>query len=107
LTSSARITQAEIDEAQRLFEEAGCSTLGDYLKAYLKLDVDILYIATQCWRKELRGVVGVDFMEVSKFTISSLSYYAGLRVWEANRRIGSFFPNNSQVYRLLRQGMRG
>lgn len=106
LTGSA-ITEAEIAEALALFEEAGCESLGDYLAAYLRLDVEILYRATQEWRKTLARVVGVDFVESRKFTISSLSYTAGLKSWEARGRIGSFFPNNSQIYRLLRRGMRG
>jgi hypothetical protein len=97
----------ELAEAQNLFARAGCVTLGDYLKAYLKLDVDILFDATQCWRRELAKVTGHDFIEASKYTISSLSYYAGLRAWERKGHIGTFFPNNSQHYRLLRLGMRG
>jgi hypothetical protein len=107
LTGSSAISAEEIAEAQRLFREADCSNLGDYLRAYLKLDVDILYVASQCWRKELARVTGLDFVEVEKFTISSLSYLAGLKTREERKRVGSFFPNNSQLYRLLRQGMRG
>lgn len=105
--SETGISEAEHAEALRLFEEAGCRNLGDYLKTYLKLDVDILYQATQAWRRQLRELTGVDFVESRKFTISSLSYTAGLKVWERNKRIGTFFPNNSQHYRLLRRGMRG
>jgi hypothetical protein len=107
LTGNAKITKADIDEAQRLFAEAGCSTIGDYLKAYLKLDVIILFKATQEWRKTLKRVVGIDFVETAKYTISSLSNLAGLMVNSKNCDIGSFFPNNSQTYRLLRMGMRG
>ena len=98
---------AKLKEAQMLFKEANCSSVGDYLKAYLVLDVDILFHATQKWRKELASVIGLDFIESRKFTISSLSYTAGLKKMEANLRIGSFFPNNSQHYALLRKGMRG
>ena len=105
--SATGISEAEHLEALRLFEEARCCNLGDYLKTYLKLDVDILYQASQAWRRQLRQLTGVDFVESRKFTISSLSYTAGLKVWERNKRIGTFFPNNSQHYRLLRRGMRG
>lgn len=94
-------------EAQELFKQADCKNLGDYLKAYLLLDVEILYKATQAWRRQLKSLIGLDFVECKKFTISSLSYTAGLKNMEQNRRIGQFFPNNSQVYRLLRLGMRG
>jgi len=103
----AEAFSSKLSEAQALFAEAKCSNLGDYLKAYLILDVEILYHATQKWRRELKTVIGLDFVESRKFTISSLSYTAGLKNMEANLRIGSFFPNNSQHYALLRQGMRG
>ena len=107
LTGNDEITRDEIIHAQQLFAEAGCRNLGDYLTAYLKLDVIILYKAAQEWRKTLKTYVGVDFVEANKYTISSLSNYAGLRVGALHQRIGNFFPNNSQVYRLLRRGMRG
>lgn len=107
LTGNLAITAQEIAEAQDLFEAAGCHNLGDYLTAYLKLDVIILHRATQEWRKTLKTYVGVDFVESNKFTISSLSNYAGLKKASEDQRIGNFFPNNSQVYRLLRTGMRG
>jgi len=104
-------TAADLDiikkEAFDLFEQAGCATVGDYLRTYLQLDVDILYKATQGWRKQLKSLINLDFVENGKFTISSLSYTAGLKKMESDRRIGHFFPNNSQMYRLLRRGMRG
>ena len=107
LTGNAKITREDVDEAQRLFEAAGCQNLGDYLRAYLKLDVIILFKAGQEWRRTLHRVVGIDFIETSKYTISSLSNFAGLTVSAQNCDIGAFFPNNSQTYRLLRMGMRG
>lgn len=94
-------------EAEELFCKANCKSVGDYLRTYLLLDVDILYKATQAWRRQLKSLTGLDFVECSKFTISSLSYTAGLKHMEKNGRIGHFFPNNSQAYRLLRLGMRG
>jgi len=100
-------TETQLQEARELFDKAGCSTLGDYLKAYLTLDVEILLEATQKWRRHLRDLIHLDFVEHRKFTISSLSYTAGLKKAESNLRIGTFFPNNSQTYRLLRRGMRG
>ena len=102
-----RISQREVSEALALFEEAGCQNLGDYLLAYLRLDVEILLKATVAWKSTLLQLVGVDFVDAARFTISSLSYDAGLREWEKRLRLGCFFPNNSQHYRLLRMGMRG
>ena len=107
LSGSPSIGPAELAEAQKMFEDASCQNLGDYLRAYLKLDVDILYLASQAWRRSLKQLVGIDFVESSKFTISSLSNLAGQKCLSRHLRLGNFFPNNSQHYRLLRNGMRG
>ena len=107
LTGGPAITVEDIQEAKALYVDAECQNLGDYLAAYLKLDVDILYLATQKWRQQLKELVDIDFVESRKFTISSLSYLAGTKCAVRNRQIGSFFPNISQMYRLLRLGMRG
>lgn len=107
LTDGKTIGPEEIAEAHALFRKANCANLGDYLKAYLKLDVVILYCATQEWRRHLKQLIGVDFVESHKFTISSLSNLASGRSLVARRQLGNFFPNNSQTYRLLREGMRG
>ncbi len=81
--------------------------MGDYLKIYLKLDVDILYSATQGLRRMIAKEIGVDFVQTANFTISSVSNLAGDRCAASNLQFGQFFPNNSAVYRLLRKGMRG
>ena len=101
------VSESQIAEAVRLFESAKCKNIGDYLRTYLKLDVDILYLATQEWRRHLKSVVDLDFVECKKFTISSLSYLAGAKTCVRSQKLGHFFPNNSQTYRLLRLGMRG
>lgn len=105
--TSKTITQKDIDDAHQLFKENNCNSVGEYLKIYLKLDVSILYHSTQLWRKQLKKEIGVDFIEAHKFTIASLTHLAGGTNMTHNKRIGNFFPNNSQVYRLLRKGMRG
>ena len=105
--TGAPLSAADIAEAQELFRRSGCSNVGEYLRLYLKLDVDILYLATQGWRKRLKELVDIDFVESRKYTISSLSYLAGHRTCVRERQLGHFFPNNSQIYRLLRLGMRG
>ena len=107
LTGSDPVTAEDVAEARRLFAEAGCANLGDYLRTYLKLDVVILYRALQEWRKSLKLLVGQDFVENHRYTIAGFSNLAGLKLAAKNKRMGLFFPNNSQVYRLLRRGMRG
>lgn len=107
LSQSKPIGRTEIAEAVRLWRKSNCKNLGDYLATYLRLDVEVLYRATQEWRKLLKKMVSVDFIESGKYTISSLSNLAGGKDLIDRRRIGYFFPNNSQHYRLLREGMRG
>ena len=107
LSGGASLTRQDVEAAHQLFDRAGCLNLGDYLASYLWLDVEILYKATQAWRKTLTQLIGLDFVQSKKFTISSLSYTAGLKTWETFQRIGTFAVNNSQHYRLLRRGMRG
>lgn len=107
LTGTDPVTEAEIAEAQHLFVQAGCQNLGDYLITYLKLDVVILYKSMQEWRKSLKSLVNIDLVENAKYTIAGFSNLAGLKLAARNKRFGVFFPNNSQVYRLLRRGMRG
>jgi hypothetical protein len=107
LTGNAKITRQEIEEARKLFVDSGCQNIGDYLTTYLKLDVVILFKAGQEWRRTLKRVVGIDFIETGKYTISSLSNLAGLTISANNCDNGTFFPNNSQIYQLLRLGMRG
>ena len=105
--TKAPVTQSEVNEALRLFGESNCLNLGDYLKTYLRLDVDILYHATQGWRHTIFEEIKVDFMQSAKFTISSLSNFAGDLNASANLYVGQFFPNSAPVYRILRKGMRG
>ena len=106
-TSKEAISVEDINEAQRLFEESKCKNIGDYLKTYLCLDVDILYKATQGWRSKISKEIGVDFVQDAKFTISSISNFAGDINASTHLYLGQFFPNSSVVYRILRKGMRG
>ena len=106
-SSRGPITQAEVDEAQHLFDASSCLSVGDYLRTYLRLDVDILYRATQGWRQTIASEIKVDFVQAAAFTISSISNYAGDVNSSGNLHIGQFFPNSASVYRMLRKGMRG
>ena len=101
------LTQSEVNESIKLFKQNRCQCLGDYLKIYLRLDVDILYSATQGLRQMIAKEIGIDFIQSANFTISSVSNLAGDRCAASNLQFGQFFPNNSSVYRLLRKGMRG
>ena len=106
-----QVSEAELlsirQEAERLWRELNCQNVGDYLSGYLQLDVEILHEGVQRWIANLEELLGINFVEAGKFTISSLSYVAGIKSAESRQQVGSFFPNNSQLYAVLRQGMRG
>jgi DNA polymerase type B, organellar and viral len=101
------ITQTEVNEAIDFYNKSGFTNVGQYLKHYLTLDVKILQQATDLWRQRLAKVIGLDFIDIEKFTISSLSNYAGNHKSASLCRPGWFFPNNGQMYALLKRGMRG
>lgn len=107
LTGSAKITEKEMKEALDFYKKSGFKNVGEYLRHYLILDVKILQQATNMWRKRLFEIIGLDFIDIQKYTISSLSYYANAQVSASLCRPGWFFPNNSQHYALLKRGMRG
>ena len=94
-------------EATTMWEALQCKCVDDYLAGYLHLDIEILYLGVQKWNTTLEQVLGLNFVELGRYTISSLSYTAGQKDLEKRLRIGSFFPNNSQMYAILRRGMRG
>ena len=95
------------EEARAMWNALHCKTVGDYLAGYLHLDVEILFRCAVLWNRSLKEAVGVSFVELGRFTISGLSYAAGIKVQEARLAVGSFFPNNSRMYAILRRGMRG
>jgi len=94
-------------EADAMWQALNCQNVGDYLAGYLHLDIEILHEGSLRWIKTLEDLLGLNFVEAGKFTISSLSYMAGLKSSETRATIGSFFPNNAQLYAMLRLGMRG
>jgi DNA polymerase type B, organellar and viral len=106
-SNGSSITQADVNEAIAFFNRSGFTNVGQYLKHYLTLDVMILQQATDLWRQRLFTVIGLDFVDIDKYTISSLSNYAGNHKSATLCRPGWFFPNNSQIYSLLKRGMRG
>lgn len=101
------VTKKEVEEAITFYNQSGFTSVGQYLQHYLVLDVQILQQATNHWRKRLLKIIGLDFVDIQKFTISSLSSYAGAHTLALHKKTGWFFPNNSQMYALLKRGMRG
>jgi hypothetical protein len=54
------ISQKQYDHAQKVWEEAGCKTFGDYHDLYLRTDVLILADSIQRFRTTMKEVSGLD-----------------------------------------------
>jgi hypothetical protein len=91
-------TQDEVDRALREFEDSKFESVGDYLEHYLGLDVIILQKAIIAMKREYYDILGLDFVEYNKFTVSSLSASGAQHSLARAGRIGQFFPNHSRMY---------
>jgi hypothetical protein len=91
-------SQEEVDEAQALFDERGFGSVGEYLAHYLSLDVVILQRAAVAMEDKYYEALGLDFVELRKFTVSSLSSCGAQHFLARNRRVGFFSPNHARMY---------
>jgi hypothetical protein len=91
-------TQQEVDEVQRLYDSSGFECVGDYLRHYLSLDVVILLKAIISMENDYYQALGLDFVELRKTTVSSLSHCGAQHFLARNKRIGHFFPNHARMY---------
>ena len=90
--------QSEVDAVQLEFDERGYQCVGDYLRAYLRLDVVILLKCSVALKREYYRILGLDFVECCKYTVSSLSALGAQTFLFRNRRVGQFFVNHSRMY---------
>lgn len=91
-------SQADVDEALALFEAQRFDNVGDYLKHYLVLDVSILLQCVVAMELEYAKILGLDFIEVGKITVSSLSAAGAQAFLARGKRVGQFSPNHSRLY---------
>jgi hypothetical protein len=98
LNPSASPSQAEVDEAVKTFREKGFTSVREYMADYLAYDCRILHRAILKMRSRFEGILQLDFVDVAKYTISSLSA-EGSQVYLARRRLPAMFsPNHSRLY---------
>jgi hypothetical protein len=98
LSPGKKITQEEVDEIQKLYDLLGFKNVGDYLVHYLKLDCVILQKCIAAMHEKFYQCIELDFVECSKFTVSSLSSLAVQTFLSRNKRPGFFFPNHARMY---------
>ena len=98
LNPDASPTQQDVDSALAEFESHGDSCVGSYLKRYLRLDVIILLKSVVALKKEYYAILGLDFVECCKYTVSSLSALGAQSFLFRSKRVGQFFVNHSRMY---------
>jgi hypothetical protein len=98
LNPAAAPTQEQVDEALRLFDERGFANVGEYLDYYLALDVTILLKVCLVLKAEYYRILGLDFVDSGKNTVSSLSALGAQMYLARNKRPGCFFPNHARLY---------
>ena len=99
-------SQQEVDEALALFEEKKFENVGDYLRHYLVLDVSILLQCVVAMELEYTKILGLDFIEVGKITVSSLSAAGAQAFLARGKKAGQFSPNHSRLYAVSFQPVR-
>jgi len=91
--------------AWSMWNDLACQTVGEYLARCIHLNIEFLLGGTCKWNRILKEAIGLSFIELGCFDISTLCHLAGLKSQERSRSIGTFFPNNSQVYSVLQSGV--
>ena len=93
-------TPEEVANALKLFKERGYSNINQYLDAYLRADLVILQKSLIILNREYFEVLGVNFIDVKKSTISGLATVGGHARLVRQKCIGSFFPNHCKKYQV-------
>ena len=93
-------SQADVNEALRTFEEQGMTCVGDFLRAYLILDVKVLLQATVAMAKTYYSILKLDFTEMGKFTVSSVASVGAAHYLARNKKPAMFHVNHARTYRV-------
>jgi hypothetical protein len=91
-------SQSDVDEANRIFDQLGFTSVGAYIRHYLRLDCLILQKAMIVTARGYSELLGLHFVDSGKFTVSSLVTAGSQAFLARNKRIANFFPNHSKIY---------
>ncbi len=100
-------TQEEVDRALLEFREMGCSTVGDYLEAYLKTDVTLTLDCACSLIEKFEKKMSINPILNSKLTISSYAHSVVHARLEAEKAPAIFSPSVPSTYALLRNANKG
>jgi hypothetical protein len=98
LALEAGPSQEEVDEARAVFARKGFANVGQYLDYYLGLDVTILLRCAVIMKRQYYQILGLDYIDSRKFTVSSLSALGAQMFLARRKRPGHFFPNHARMY---------
>jgi hypothetical protein len=100
-------SQADVDEAIAFFRAKNFSKISDFLEFYLDLDVIILQRSVVAMAQVYYKILGLNFIESRKTTVSSLSSAGAQHFLARQCRPCNFFPNHARLYNLLKKSLRG
>jgi len=100
-------SQESVDQARALFDSLKCENVSAFLEHYLRADCVILAKGFQALRDSFFSLFHLDVIDSRKFTISSLSALSSQAFLFRNKKVGFFTPQDTKLYSLLRQGLRG
>ena len=100
-------TQEEVDLALRDFSEMGCSTVGDFLTAYLKTDITLTLDCASSILKRFVDKMLINPILQTKRTISSYAHSVVHARLEADKAPVIFSPSVPSTYGLLRNANKG
>ena len=105
--SQTSASPEQVAEAHRSFRQLGCSSIRDYLNAYLEVDLVLLLKSTHLLLDNFCALTGVAPVDCDKSTVSSYSMYCSQMFLVGCKRPGAFCNNNPAIYNVIRNSLRG
>ncbi len=103
-----RVTEEEeVAEAHETFRRLGCTSVREYLEAYLRMDLRLLVASSHRLYDKFTELTGVPPVDSDKSTLSSYSMYCSQLFLASRGRPGSFCNNNPMLYAIIRSSLRG
>ncbi len=103
----AQSSPEDVERALGDFRRLGCSSVREYLEAYLRMDLKLLVASSHRLFDKFEELTGVSPTECDRSTLSSYSMYCSQLFLASLGRPGSFCNNNPMLYSIIRSSLRG
>lgn len=100
------VDQAEVDEALATFDRLGCANVGEYMRHYLRLDVEILQSCLRHLYDMMLQSHGIDFVERRAFTAASMSMHSSQTFLARQRRVSMTAMADPTLFSVRQTGVR-